>query len=318
MRRPLHGFLLALALAAPAAAEVHPNTAPGFPGEQSFHVGEIDNVNLFNGALTLTIPLGPTYPVNGGLSYGLKLVYNANAWSYSTFIIVHDDGTEVTNPFSVPSVCSNAGLGWRVSLGEFDPPCQQPDGNGQISPHLYQDENGTDHLFYPTLHQGDPEDAPQAGVTQVLYTRDGSYLRLKVLTDGRRNLEFPDGTVRTFDTEGRLAEIRDPFGNAVTVEYLKADGHPAPSRETTAQWVLTDSHNRKQRVYFRFSLPDVPSLYWPLLDRVELTAVGGGKANYQFSYETRTIGRACLSNDSMLRTVKAILLTGVSLPDGSS
>ena len=71
MRRPLHGFLRALALAAPAAAEVHPNTAPGFPGEQSFHVGEIDNVNLFNGALTLAIPLGPTYPVNGGYSFAV-------------------------------------------------------------------------------------------------------------------------------------------------------------------------------------------------------------------------------------------------------
>ena len=51
----LGAFLLSLAT---ARADVHPNTAPGFPVEQSFHVGDVDSVNLFNGALTLTIPLG--------------------------------------------------------------------------------------------------------------------------------------------------------------------------------------------------------------------------------------------------------------------
>jgi hypothetical protein len=56
------GLLTLLALAvlavAPALADVHPNTAPGLPVDQSFHVGDIDSVNLFNGALTLTIPIG--------------------------------------------------------------------------------------------------------------------------------------------------------------------------------------------------------------------------------------------------------------------
>ena len=73
-------LVLLVALAAPGWADIHPNTAGGFPVDQSFHVGDIDNVNLFNGALTVTIPIGPSYPVNGGFSYSLKLVANSNPW----------------------------------------------------------------------------------------------------------------------------------------------------------------------------------------------------------------------------------------------
>ena len=68
MSRRLHlaGLLAFAALSiqtGPVAADVHPNTAGGFPVDQSFHVGDIDSVNLFNGSLTLTLPIGPSFPV---------------------------------------------------------------------------------------------------------------------------------------------------------------------------------------------------------------------------------------------------------------
>ncbi|MFY9824615.1 MAG: RHS repeat-associated core domain-containing protein [Thermoanaerobaculia bacterium] len=174
-------LVLLLAAAAPVWADVHPNTAGGFPVDQSFHVGDIDNVNPFNGALTVTIPLGPSYPVNGGFSYSLKLVANSSPWIFQT---VHSPnpktGQDTTYIQANPNPCSNAGLGWRVSLGRFNPPCQVPDSNNVLPGPVYQDEMGTDHVFYPTLHAGDPEDASVSGITDVEYTRDGSYLRLKV------------------------------------------------------------------------------------------------------------------------------------------
>ena len=149
-RRTALASLALLALAAAAKADVHPNIQSGFPVEQVFQVGEIDNVNLFNGALTLTIPIGPTYPVGGGFSYGLKLIYNANPWRYDTVFLNNDPFTQ-----GIPSECSNAGLGWRVSLGQLDPPCQMPDVNG-VQDLIYQDETGTDHLWYETLHAETP------------------------------------------------------------------------------------------------------------------------------------------------------------------
>ncbi len=310
MSRRLSLALLALALAAPAAADVHPNTAPGFPVEQAFHVGDVDNVNLFNGSLTLTIPLGGSYPVNGGFSYGLKLVYNSGAWDFQSVAVEITDPPDPLRPtyrtLAVPSRCSNAGLGWRLSLGQLDPPCQTPDANGQLPTAVYKDENGTDHLFYPTLHQGDPEDALPTGVKDVLYTRDGTYLRLKTFTSLIRELEFPDGSVRKFDLSGRLTEIRDPFGNKMSVSYATAN-----------QWVITDSQNRTHRVYFRTDLPSPSG--GGLVDRIELAAFGGATATYTFTYETPTIGRPCPHDDDGVGTgAQVALLTAVTLPDGSA
>ncbi|HKI00774.1 MAG TPA: RHS repeat-associated core domain-containing protein [Thermoanaerobaculia bacterium] len=305
-RRPLARLLLPLCLlAAPALADVHPNTAPGFPAEQSFHVGDVDNVNLFNGSLTLTIPLGGSYPVNGGFAYGLKLVYNSTPWEFLTATGMHPTGQTFTRTFAVPQACSNAGLGWRVSLGRFDPPCQVPDQNDQLPGPIYQDENGTDHIFYPTLHPDDPEDVLPAGVDDVEYTRDGSYLRMKHYLTGVRDVEFPDGTVRKFDASGRLTQIRDPFANSLTVSYAVAN-----------QWILTDSQNRTQKVIFRTDLGAYPS--GGVVDRIELTAFDGTPAVYQFGYTVQALGRACPHNDESLGSAVTVpLLLGVTFPDGS-
>jgi hypothetical protein len=209
LRRSL-GLALLLGAAATLRADVHPNTAGGRPGEGSFGSSEVDSVNPFNGALNLTLPIGLPYPVNAGFSYQLKLVYNSNPWLYQTVTHSVPPAQELTKILALPSPCSNAGLGWRISFGSLDPACQVTDQGGAPPRTVYQDEEGADHVFYPTLHEGDPEDAPLAGVSDVRYTRDGSYLRLKVRTDGTREVEFPDGMVKKFDGRGRATEIRDP------------------------------------------------------------------------------------------------------------
>jgi RHS repeat-associated protein len=301
--------LLLLALAVPVLADVHPNTAGGFPVDQSFHVGDIDNVNLFNGALTVTIPIGPSYPVNGGFSYSLKLVANSNPWLFQTVQSTNGGGQPTTYIQANPNPCSNAGLGWRVSLGRLNPPCQVPDANNVLPGPVYQDEMGTDHVFYPTLHAGDPEDAPVTGINDMEYTRDGSYLRLKVYASGFQEVEFPDGMVRKFDSTGMPIEIRDAFSNWLHITYMTQ-----PYR-----WVLTDSQNRTHTLYFRNDLPQ----YAQVLDHVVLSAFGGTAATYQFTYGTQTIGRGCPNTDvqpplGQGSTVNVPFLTSVTLPDLST
>ncbi len=310
-RRAILLPLLAALLAAPALADVHPNTAPGFPVDQSFHVGDIDSVNLFNGALTLTIPIGGSYPVNGGFSYSLKLTYNSSPWQFKTVhYAVPPDYRDVTRTQAYPNPCSNAGLGWRLSFGRMNPPCQVPDSNGDYpSDPIYEDENGTDHIFYPVLHYGDAEDAPVAGVSDVEYTRDGSYLRLKQYTAGYQEIEFPDGSVRRFDAmTGMPSQLRDAFGNNVTITY------------PTNQWVLTDSQGRTQTVVFR---TDLPNYSQGTVSHVDVVTYGGATVSYIFNYATPTIGRACPHNDtdqtnSLGPKVMVPLLTSVTLPDGSA
>jgi hypothetical protein len=318
--RSLRKLTLPLLLfwALPARADVHPNTAPGFPVEQSFHVGDVDSINLFNGGLTLTIPIGGSYPVNGGFSYGLKLVYNSNPWLFKTFHYqVPPDYHEVSRLRAVPTSCSNAGLGWRLSLGRMNPPCQLPDANDTIANNpIYQDENGTDHIFYYVLHPGETEDSPPAGVWDVQYTRDGSYLRLKRYT-GYDEVELPDGSMRRFDAAtGMPTRIQDAFGNYVKIEETLE----GPAGAQVPVWVLTDSQQREQKVYFRTDLPG----YDRTVNRVVLTAFGtGATATWQFNYAKQPIGRPCPHNDtdqvgSVGPTVEVPLLTSVTLPDGSA
>ncbi len=305
------GLVLLLAFAAPGLADVHPNTAGGFPVDQSFHVGDIDNVNLFNGSLTVTIPIGSSYPVNGGFSYGLKLVASSNPWLFQS---VHSPnpktGEDTTYIQANPNPCSNAGLGWRVSLGRFNPPCQTPDSNNVLPGPVYQDEMGTDHVFYPTLHAGDPEDVPVSGFTDVEYARDGSYLRLRVKNDGTREVNFPDGSLRTFDTTGMPTEIRDAFGNWLHIAYPTTG---------TVRWVLSDSQGRTHTLYFRTDQPR----YAQTLDYIDLSAFGGATATYRFNYSSQVIGRGCPNTDVVAplgqgATVAVPFLTSVTLPDGSA
>jgi hypothetical protein len=291
--------LVGLLAGLPLSADVHPNTEGGVAVDKAFQVGEIDNVNLFNGSLTLTVPLGPRYPVGGSLSYGLTLAYNANPWYFL------DDNISFPTVFqeSVPNPCSNAGLGWRVSLGRLDPPCVPfPESPMQTGHSIYEGPDGSEHIFYPTLHEGDPVNAG------VSYTRDGTYLRLRSVAANERELDFPDGTIHHFRADGQLAQMRDGFGNQVNVTYgTDFNGH--------ALWTLSDSQSRSQQIFFREDLPSYPET----VDRVQLTAPGGGTAIYQFQYTSQETLRGCPNKDLNVGSdVVVPFLTGVLLPDGSS
>ena len=217
-----------------AAAEEHPNVAGGVDVNQVFQVGDVDNINLFNGALTVTIPLGISYPINGPFAFRLTLVANSNPWDFLTDL---NSNLE----YSAPSHCSNAGLGWRVSLGALGlssntspPVCLATDGVPGTAYATYEAPDGSQHFFYATLHPSDPDDffngvqdSVAAGVENVTYTRDGTYLRLK-LSAGYSELFFPDGMIHHFDANGHITQIRDRFDSFVNIAY------PAPA--APARW----------------------------------------------------------------------------------
>ncbi len=295
--RHMFYFLSVLILSgSPLLGQENPNVARGLAADRSFQIGEIDHVNLFNGGLTLTIPLGQTYPVNAGLSYGMTLAYNSNVWEFAE----HADGTQVTFTQALPRLVSNAGLGWMVSLGRLNPPHASVD-QAPLAEYLTPD--GASHEFYDRLHVGD---APAAN---VLYTRDGTYLRLKKLVASTAEIEFPDGTIHHFRSDGFPDQIRDRFGNFANISYA------------TNLWTLTDSQGRFQKVYFRSDLPAYPQT----VDRVEVAAPSGARATYKFNYTVSVIRRACPHNDQLAigglpLDVSVPLLTSVTLPlaDGSA
>ena len=49
-----------------AGAQQHPNGVRGFLPDKTYHLTDIDQVSLYNGNLTATIPIGGAFPLDGG------------------------------------------------------------------------------------------------------------------------------------------------------------------------------------------------------------------------------------------------------------
>ncbi|MEM9598319.1 MAG: hypothetical protein AAGD06_28905, partial [Acidobacteriota bacterium] len=115
--------------AAPAAfpqEEPTPNLARGVSADTVYQTDDFGTVNLFNGNLTVGVPLGGRFPVGAGFDWGLTLVYNASAWDFEREHCFGPEGPGVNPPqvrkdyqVAVPNPLSNAGLGWSLSLGRL-------------------------------------------------------------------------------------------------------------------------------------------------------------------------------------------------------
>ncbi|HKY05094.1 MAG TPA: hypothetical protein VJQ56_09395, partial [Blastocatellia bacterium] len=227
----LTAFLFA---AYPANAQEHPNQANPFDAERTYNFDEIDSINSFNGSLGLNIPIGHEYLINGDLKFSLAIFYSSSVWKTAA----DASGTSKVTPGGPEDrIPFNAGLGWHVSLGQLLVTSLAPN---QMLDTSYVAPDGTRHSFTKTL-LGSIEDPGDGGATQkIVYTGDGSFLRLRVLAGPRYAVDFPNGVTHTFNNQGLLEKVEGPFNNAslgnqqITVAY-------SADRNT---WTITDSHSR--------------------------------------------------------------------------
>jgi len=280
-------ILAALMLLVPFVLRAeHPNDARGFSPDRVFNFHGIDTVNSFNGNLLIRIPIGPEYKVNGRLAYQLALTYNSHCWRFD--VLQPEGETGSAQITARPIYQFNAGLGWTLSLGRLyegpDPAVRMPTNIAWT----YQGPDGADHSFYNDLHNGDTSDAP------VEYTRDGTYIRTRPGNETTtRLIEFPDGIVHVFTQLDRtsispsgvwsrsttshrwyLTEMRDSFGNSVSIEYSTVGGY-------NEIWKISDVA-RTTTVYF---LTPFPANFETILDHVSAKAVNGQTAQYTFTTE---------------------------------
>ncbi len=296
-------------------SQEHPNVARGLSAQGSAGGGNVDNINSFNGNLSVAIPLGQAFPVNGGLSYGLSLVYNSQVWEYE----VRDVSPDLSYVQALPLQVNNAGLGWIITLGRFNPP--QAIGELNTFRNTYMSPDGSRHTFYPNLHEGEPIDA------DFEYARDGSYLRYR---KSSRELEFPDGTIHLFDADGYLLQIRGRStgptpAKKIDISYLGATGAPAPPGRAMT-WQISDGHRTS---YVRFRTVTTLPYQMKLVDQIDLPAfVDPGapgpapRAVYSFRYnldDAIPINlTGCRNVDPTTMNLAVALLTQVSLPDGTT
>ncbi|HRQ63306.1 MAG TPA: RHS repeat-associated core domain-containing protein [Xanthomonadaceae bacterium] len=196
---------------------------------------DIDAVNLFNGSLQLSIPIGASYPAGGDLSYQLVAYYNSNVEDVRLRFGPLPGNPWDPNPVEfaarMPNAGSTAGLGWSLHLGRLLSPAHHGEynqlsaiererrpkpgfvGEGTFFPssgwrYLAPDDSVVD--FYATLRD------ESAAAPDVFYTRDGRYLRLQLRSPGTNDtrlgacpssngteqcafLEFPNGDIHRFE-----------------------------------------------------------------------------------------------------------------------
>ncbi|HSL81912.1 MAG TPA: hypothetical protein VLF66_04000, partial [Thermoanaerobaculia bacterium] len=296
--------LLAAMLAAAPVHGQHPNHAQGFRPEHVFDLSGLENVDLFNGNLTLTIPIGGSYPVGPELSYGLTLVWTGNLWQWEERPALEGNSYLQAEPRSASR--NAAGLGWELSLGRL------LDAADPANPHGGANYQSPDQALHPL---GSAGTSPN-----VVRSRDGTYLRH---TQSAAKVESPDGTVRLFGPHGPT-RIEDPFGNGLTIAYLNLDAQGDPQL-----WQITDDHGRVQKVFLTRRSGRL------VVTRVELTNFQGGAPSvYTLSYSDSStdpfVPRACNEPVTALfcpgsggvcgntSNVQVPILTRVTLPDGSA
>lgn len=283
-----------------ARGQQTPALQKGFSPEKLYQFADVDAINTFNGNLTARIPLGPAYPINGGMSYQLSLTYNSKIWDY--------EEVAATSIMTIPSRRSNAGLGWLLSLGRI---ITYANSTNTSLDDVYESPDGAEHV----VHGG--------GVTQ-----DGTYIRRVNNSNGRTVLEFPDGTIKTFDSaSGDFLSARDSFGNGFDVTTpLNVAETPCIDTANFAQaWKITDTSGART-TYVCFSSTNAypNATYRGMVDRVILVAPPDAngtsqQAVYLFAYSDspnvcRGPGNTYLNAPT---SYQVPLLTSVTQPDGS-
>jgi YD repeat-containing protein len=325
VRRALLAALLLLAGAASAQQEKGLNNlANGFAVDKAYSLNDLDQISTFNGNLSINIPLGIRYPVSSGLSYQFVLNYGGNTWDY---VGEYDywtgiAGDDPTGTFGVHEILvnhaearspsaggvappGNAGLGWHLSLGSME------------SENVYVSPDGGRHEFLEFLH----DNAAENGASDR-YTRDGTYLRRKIV-GGLIQIEFPDGSRHRFEPTGRrrLVAMLDAFGNQVTITYGRAMN--CVPNECVDDWTISDGSrvHTVDMILLQGGLQSASQSY-EVVNKLTLETAAGPAA-YTFEYEgaNSLVGisrRIADRQDCRYDPVVLVpLLTSVTLPDGS-
>lgn len=256
---------------------------------------------------------------------------NGDQWWWNSY---HDEQNE-GHSFYFP-LRDNGGLGWRLSFGELNPPMPNALAGSDFKVWKYKSPDGGERGFYPVLHEPQcdpqkPELKPCETPTPfVLYTRDGTYLRLRRRSDTSddRILEFPDGTKHLFkcnleNTDCKLWYIYNGFST------FGSDGLPKSNyvkfEYETNRWIVTDRSKEDDPVRTHYvNLLSSENTAVAYVDSVDLEAFNGDRAVYDLTYDNfdgsavdgsaSYISRPCGSQNSALAHVR--LLSRVGMPSG--
>jgi YD repeat-containing protein len=303
----------ALALVAlPLFGAQHVNLAKGFNPNSVYQTNDYDSINAFNGNLTLSVPIGNTYSITDGFPLKFVLYNNSNVWESETYT---GPGLNCTpDAFSVafPHRGTNAGIGWVLTLGRLTDPNDPRLGNGNW---VYESPDGAEHQFLTI-----------GGIAadNILYS---GFLRMTIVNGvlPARKIEFPDGTVQTFEPDAfdasqwLLTKMGNRFNEAlVTISYV----HDTDHRIT--QWNVNDTvSGHTHLVHFAPLEYDHVGSFSMFVSKIELMRLDGIAVSYDLEYKRAVVGRQLDMQTApkvctqIERTAVVELLSAINLADGS-
>nr|MDQ3280899.1 hypothetical protein [Acidobacteriota bacterium] len=319
--RTIRIFAVAIALYAACTAfgQKTPGHELGVRPNRLYEFDNIDTINLLNGNLMIAVPIGAAAPVGPQLGLQLKLVYNSKVWDYE---VIFDPNQATPDITGHPNHRSNAGLGWRLSLGQLLPPNDSTLEYENRLTWVYEGPSGDENLF----HRNFPGEASTAGTDAVMFS-PAARLRLRTISPIEREVDFPSGEIHTFikaaSGQWLLVKQRDRFGNSIDI-YHRYD-----SSGKESYWEITDSKHEpnSKTVIVHFQDVDESSLSdttWRgrIVESVEVRTFGTTtKAKYEFKYTYIAVPPACGDTETgsgPARTTTLPFLTSVKQPDGTS
>ena len=198
-------------------------TSTGTPTFAIPQPAEMGFVDAASGDLHLEIPMG-SFPQRAGRTLELKLAYDSNLWS------IYNNGTSSKWVDNLNDQGFLAAGGWRLVTPGI-PDLSQLTGGCTFN-ELYQEPNGTQHLFHVVLGTGAPSGSggcQYSTVTTYAVDASGFQLIAQCCTNSAINFTVyaPDGTCE--------------WGNAVTC-VGDANGNYMPGAPPDTGW---DTLNRQ-------------------------------------------------------------------------
>ncbi len=191
-----------------------------------FHHSSVDSINLYNGALTIPVPLGPSYPVGPKLRFQAMLTYGSRVWEFGhpTLGDIDSQGNLYMPLVGDPAI----GIGWTFTLGAI-----KKCGENQ-SYRCFVGPDGAEHQFNGTIPptSSKPGDASQFYLTgndtsgYDMWDADGNHYDFTNHVTG-----YDDPYDHYLNNLGRgrdgwyVTDITDPFGNIIHVDYFTPLGN---------------------------------------------------------------------------------------------
>ncbi len=201
------------------------NETVGFQSNHIFESGQFgENIDVLNGGLSLTIPIGPRYQVNSRLGYGLNLSYSSKVWDTS------GSGKEDIVPSDqvLPYNESPFGAGFSMHFGRIfsdalrSNKCEWNQLACWLRSWKWVSPDGNQHEFH--FATGDPQMAPPTSPPFTFNQRSTSDQSYALITGPDDNYCFPE-------TERQCYHVETPDGLIYTLAKRSSCADPLANQD---------------------------------------------------------------------------------------